>query len=57
LGWHAGCYSLRPDEHYIGVNADSRLDAVRQWNAEVAKIEAGDFETPRDAGPAVAKEE
>lgn len=47
LGWRAGCYSVIPEEHYIGVNADTRLDAVRQWNQEVAKIEVGDFETAR----------
>lgn len=36
--WYAGCYAIVPTEHYVGVNGDDMLDAIRNWNVEVAKI-------------------
>lgn len=40
-----GCYSLHPEEHFVGVNGDNQLDAIKLWNAEVENITAGDFES------------
>lgn len=33
--WHVGCYGYFPEEHYVGVNGDDEIDAIRRWNAEV----------------------
>lgn len=33
--WYAGCYSLKPREHFIGDNGDDRLDAIVNWNRAV----------------------
>jgi len=38
--WYANCYRTTPREHCVGVTGDSRLDVVRRWNVEVAKIES-----------------
>lgn len=43
--WAVGCYSLHPIEHFVGVNGDNQLDAIRLWNSEAEKIAAGDFES------------
>ena len=34
-----------PEEHFVGVNGDGQLDAVKLWNSECEKIAAGDFES------------
>ena len=39
-GWAVGCYKMIPFEHFVGVNGDSRLDAVRAWNVEAYKVGA-----------------
>ena len=36
LGWYAACYRMTPEEHFVGVNADTRLEAVRLWNDQAA---------------------
>jgi hypothetical protein len=38
--WSVGCYRLIPTEHFVGVNGDNRLDAIRNWSAEVEKVKA-----------------
>lgn len=35
--WHAGCYGLKPDEHYIGCNGNTMADAIIGWGQEVEK--------------------
>lgn len=42
--WAVGCYKMVPREHFVGVNGDNQLDAIRNWNIEVGKIDA-DAET------------
>jgi hypothetical protein len=42
--WAVGCYALTPIEHFVGVNGDGQLDAIRLWNSEADKISRGDFE-------------
>ena len=41
---------MMPIEHFVGVNGDNRLDVIRLWNIEIAKIEATrvDGEQARD---------
>jgi len=34
-----------PEEHFVGVNGDNQLDAIRLWNDECGKIRRGDFES------------
>jgi len=36
---------LPPEEHFVGVNGNNQLDAIRLWNSEAGKIAAGDFES------------
>lgn len=43
--WSVGCYRMTPIEHFVGVNGDNQLDAIRAWNAECDFIRNGDFET------------
>lgn len=31
--WYVGCYDPGRNEHFRGVNGDTRADAVKQWNA------------------------
>ena len=38
--WAVGCYKMLPFEHFVGVNGDSRLDAIREWNIEAVKVAA-----------------
>ena len=33
LGYYACCYAQTPEEHHVGINADSRILAVVAWNA------------------------
>lgn len=35
-GWYANCYGLRPYEHNIGGNGETRDEAIAEYNAEVA---------------------
>lgn len=35
--WAAGCYSMRPIEHFVGVNGDNQLDAIKLWNSEAER--------------------
>ncbi len=32
LGWYANCFSYEPYEHSVGVSADTRRQAVKEWN-------------------------
>lgn len=41
LGWYAGCYQPGNDEHFVGVNGDTRVEAVRLWNVEARRIASG----------------
>jgi len=43
--WAVGCYRTMPEEHFVGVNGDNQLDAIRLWNDECGKIRRGDFES------------
>lgn len=51
MPWYAGCYRMTPEEHFVGVNGDSRADAIREWNAEVSKIARKDFDSPATIFP------
>jgi hypothetical protein len=35
--WYAGCYSMMPEEHFIGVNAENRQSAIEAWNEKVRR--------------------
>lgn len=35
---------MMPEEHFVGVNGNNQLDAIRLWNDECDKISRGDFE-------------
>ena len=37
LGWYAGCYQPGADEHFIGVNGDTRDEVIDNWNLEAAR--------------------
>ena len=34
--WYVGCYKGGGDEHFVGVNGDTRDEAMRLWRIEVA---------------------
>lgn len=38
--WSAGCYKRSGPEHFIGANGATRIEAVRHWNSEAARIAA-----------------
>lgn len=42
--WAIGCYSTHPEEHFVGINGDTQLDAINLWNSEAEKIRAGQFD-------------
>lgn len=33
--WHVGCYRSGDREHYIGVNGDTKAEALENWEREV----------------------
>lgn len=33
--WYVGCYSGGNDEHFVGVNGDTRKEALANWEIEV----------------------
>ena len=35
--WYVGCYDPGIDEHFRGVNGDTKSDAINQWNELTAK--------------------
>ena len=35
--WYVGCYAGGSDEHFVGVNGDTKAEALRLWREEVAK--------------------
>lgn len=36
--WAVGCYHTLPIEHFVGVNGDTKAEALSAWAAEVAKV-------------------
>lgn len=38
--WYAGCYQAGEREHFVGCNGDSKADAIKNWEREVAKYAA-----------------
>lgn len=36
--WYANCYAMTPTEHCVGANGDTRVEAIRAWNAEVRAV-------------------
>jgi hypothetical protein len=36
--WHVGCYKGGEHEHYIGVNGDTRSEAIAKWDRKVATV-------------------
>lgn len=52
--WHVGCYRNGVFEHYIGVNGDSRDDAIAEWDREVSRsVVRVPVGPPRQEGRAV----
>lgn len=35
--WYVGCYRGGAREHFIGINGDTKEDAIAAWEREVAK--------------------
>ena len=35
--WYVGCYRSGSDEHFVGVNADTKRQAMLDWNNEVER--------------------
>lgn len=36
--WHVGCYRSGNNEHYVGDNGDTKLDAIAAWERAVAEF-------------------
>lgn len=32
--WYVGCYRGGSNEHFVGVNGDTRREAIENWNRE-----------------------
>ncbi len=37
--WYVGCYKGGGDEHFVGVNGDTKAEALRLWREEVAEAQ------------------
>lgn len=35
--WAVGCYKMIPTEHFVGVNGDTKEQALSNWEYEVKK--------------------
>ena len=35
--WYVGCYFSGTPEHFIGVNGDTKAEALEEWERETAK--------------------